>query len=194
MGKRCVAKWEDECLLSLQENAINVWRTEVNQVEAKTGVGLNKLRTYASFKNSWGIEKYLLCINDRDKRVLLSKFRIGICPLRIETGRYESTGGLKKGIKADVRFCLCCNINYIEDEFHFLMVCPVYIHLRNPLITEANNELIKSNRSITEKQLIQLDPYLMFTYIMQSENNCIITLLSNFLHEAFKLREQMLTI
>ena len=61
LGKRCVAKWEDECLLSLQENAINVWRTEVNQVEAKTGVGLNKLRT--------------------DKRVLLSKFRIGICPL-----------------------------------------------------------------------------------------------------------------
>ena len=71
----------------------------------------------------------------------------------------------------------------------------VYTHLlRNPLITKANNELIKSNRSIKEKQLIQLDPYLMFKYIMQSENTCIINLLSNFLHEAFKLREQMLRI
>ena len=194
MGKEHVAQWEDECLLSFQENAVSMWQKEVNQREAKTGVGLNKLRTYASFKTSWGLEKYILCIDHRDKRVLLSKFRIGVCPLRIETGRYESaqsTNGLKKGIHADLRYCLCCNVNNVEDEFHFLMVCPVYMHLRSSLIAEANNELLKSTASIEEKQLIQSDLRLMFKYIMQSESTSIIKLLSTFLHEAFKLREQM---
>ena len=71
------------------------------------------------------------------------------------------------------------------------MVCPVYMHLRSSLIAEANNELLKSTASIEEKQLIQSDLRLMFKYIMQSESTSIIKLLSTFLHEAFKLREQM---
>ena len=44
---------------------------------------------------------------------------------------------------------------------------------------------------IEEKQLIQSDLRLMFKYIMQSQSTSIIKLLSTFLHEAFKLREQM---
>ena len=93
--------------------------------------------------------------------------------------------------------CAVMYINNVEDEFYFLMVSlvcpvtPVFMHLRSSLIAEANNELLKSTASIEEKQLIQSDLRLMFKYIMQSESTSIIKLLSTFLHEAFKLREQM---
>ena len=99
----------------------------------------------------------------------------------------------KKCINADVQYCMCCNINYVEDEFHFLMICPVYIHLRNQLVIEVNNQIIQSNVSVEEKQLILSDPHAIFKYIMQSNHESIIDLLSSYLSEAFKLREQMLT-
>ena len=54
--------------------------------------GGNKLRTYRLFKSSIAHEPYLNVVNNRDKRILLTKFRIGICPLRSETGRYENVG------------------------------------------------------------------------------------------------------
>ena len=82
-------RWETNCLASFREHAIHEWSKDVTRINAKCGQGLNKLRTYALFKRQWKLEPYLTCIDDRDKRVLLTKFRIGICPLRIETGRYE---------------------------------------------------------------------------------------------------------
>jgi hypothetical protein len=45
-----------------------------------------------------------------------AKFRCGVAPLRVETGRYE-----RKAVHE--RTCLYC-INYVEDEFHVLMLCP----------------------------------------------------------------------
>ena len=83
-----------QCLDSLEafrDVAISSWKDEINRkTNAKRGEGMNKLRTYALFKTEWGIEPYLDYVESRDKRSLLSRFRIGICPLRIETGRYET--------------------------------------------------------------------------------------------------------
>ena len=61
--------------------------------------------TYALFKREWGFEEYLNVIGNRDKRVLLSKFRMGVCPLRIETGRYEVVSREKKGLLPEDRKC-----------------------------------------------------------------------------------------
>lgn len=44
--------------------------------------------------------------------------------LSIETGRYNT-------VDKSVRFCKCCNMNVIEDEYHFLLVCPYYSNLRH---------------------------------------------------------------
>ena len=85
----------------------------------------NKLRTYNLYKGEFEYEAYLSVIKNRDKRILTTKLRIGICPLRVETGRYENIGARKR-IEPRERVCLVCGSGEIEDEFHFMMKCSVY--------------------------------------------------------------------
>ena len=110
-------RWEDDVHEALKDKVIDIWRNEVNQQGARhNGLGGNKLRTYAKFKTRWGYEEYLSVIDDFKKRTLLSKFRMGICPLRIESGRYE--GGTRLPLAQSVG--RCCDLNEVEDEAHFL--------------------------------------------------------------------------
>ena len=97
--------------------------SEVDSVNGNSG---NKLRTYALLKRECMFEPYLDLIHDVRKRVLFMKFRCGVAPLRIETGRYEfcdchqagSQAGLagesrlgaratKIGLPVDLRVCEC---------------------------------------------------------------------------------------
>ena len=47
----------------------------------------HKLRTYALFKNEFGMEDYLACMTDVRKRMLISCLRAGVMRLRIESRR-----------------------------------------------------------------------------------------------------------
>ena len=84
------------------------WKQDLHREKAKVGDGGNKLRTYARFKIEIALEPYLIHVHDDRKHALLFKFRAGIAPLRIETGRYESTSSKQKGIPVCERTCLCC--------------------------------------------------------------------------------------
>ena len=59
-------------------------------------------------------------------RSAFAKFRHGVVPIRLETGRYEN-------IKFEERCCFNCS-NLIEDETHFILHCPVYSDFRNNLL------------------------------------------------------------
>ena len=61
----------------------------------------------------------------------MSQFRTGILPLEIEN--------LKKNRKrtANERLCKLCRLNDIENEYHFLCVCPVYNSRRKILFEEV---------------------------------------------------------
>ena len=62
------------------------WLQTVNR-----GAGLNKLRTYNKFKQVFEVEPYVLESNmSRGRRSALAKFRCGVAPIRLETGRYEN--------------------------------------------------------------------------------------------------------
>ena len=55
---------------------------------------------------------------------------IGILPIRIETGRFETilnqqTGVLRK-LNVNERTCNICSSGQTEDEFHFLFRCTMY--------------------------------------------------------------------
>ena len=63
-------------------------------------------------------------------RATFSKFRRGIAPVRIETGRYE-------GLTEDLR--LCPFFNVLENEMHVILSCQVYDDLWEPLLTKALN-------------------------------------------------------
>ena len=85
-----------------------------------------KLRTYVTFKSGLHVEDYLYYVTNRRSRSLLGQFRMGILPLYVETGRFNNT-------PLERRLCTCCSLNEIEDEYHFLMICPKYDNLRHSL-------------------------------------------------------------
>jgi len=53
----------------------------------------------------------------------LTKFRLSVHSLEIETGRHSN-------ISRENRLCTKCNLRMIENEYHFILVCPLYIEIR----------------------------------------------------------------
>ena len=92
-----------------------------------------KLRTYRTFKEEFGTEKYVEIYMPRAQRSLYAQFRCGILPLSIETGRYTNTS-------VEERVCTICSNGDVEDEFHFVLVCEAYREDRNLLFAKLNVE------------------------------------------------------
>jgi len=47
--------------------------------------------------------------------------------LQIEKGRYNNT------LRSE-RLCLYCNLHEVEDEFHFVLICPKYYQIRTKFV------------------------------------------------------------
>ena len=190
VGRNVVVRWKQECMACLKQYSTDVWRVDVTRVTGRNGMDGNKLRTYALFKSEFRLESYLTSIDDRRKRVLLTKFRIGICPLRIETGRREQVSRNKRRLPEHERVCQCCYhaSDVVEDEVHFLVVCPAYEALRMSLF-----EVIRSEYSIlaSDLEVRMLDPKSLFRDMMASENIKVVNSLASFLYKAFRLREKL---
>ncbi len=92
------------------------WETDIKEVP--------KLRTYCTFKECYETEPYVYRVCNRAHRSILSQFRCGILPIKIETGRYTN-------IPLEFRQCILCDQNAIEDENHFLFKCEFYSSIRN---------------------------------------------------------------
>ena len=105
------------------------WLSSLNRIESLNGRGRNKLRTYRLFKQSFAVEKYCLMIMPSSHRSSFSKFRCGVAPIRIETGRYEN-------LREEDRLCPFCK-NVVEDESHVILDCPLYDDLRVTLVQNA---------------------------------------------------------
>ena len=105
------------------------WKHDVNATKAKHGKGGNKLRLYNKFKQSIYAEPYLNCITSRKNKSAYAKFRCGVAPIKIETGRYEK-------LNVDDRLCPFCTYNVIEDEVHVLTECSLYIDIHEDLALE----------------------------------------------------------
>ena len=110
------------------------WQDKLSYEYAVRGqlAGRNKLRTYRNFKHSYSTEQYLCIINQKKYRSAYAKFRCGVAPLKIETGRYGVN-------RLPVNERLCDNCNVLEDEFHVLLKCTLYDDIRNVLFDEICN-------------------------------------------------------
>ena len=67
-----------------------------------------------------------------------------------------------------------CNLNHIEDEFHFVLVCPDYFNLRNAYIPKYYSnrpsvlkliELVQTNKTY---MLIKLSIYCIKTFALRN--------------------------
>jgi hypothetical protein len=112
-----------------------------------------KLRMYKQFKND-NIQEFYLKLNlEVFERSLFAKLRLGVLPIRVETGRYN------RELLSD-RKCKLCNLNEIEDELHFICRCKLYSNLRKQL----KQKIIKKF-----KDFDLLNELEQFVYMMKSE-------------------------
>ena len=112
-----------------------------------------KLHVYNLIKNNFGFENYLLCIKNIKHRIALTRMRCSTHKLLIEEGRYRN-------IERENRMCVHCNMHAVENEYHFILVCPFYRDLRMqclpkyychwPNIQKLNN-IFKSTNNILKK-------------------------------------------
>ena len=93
-------------VLRMTDIARQTWSNEINTS--------SKVSTYKEFKTLLNPEKYLQVVNNYFIRRQLTRFR-------------RSNHQL-------LRRCKFCGTNCVENEIHFLLVCPLYHHLR--LITD----------------------------------------------------------
>ena len=82
-----------------------------------------KLKYYNMIKSNSGFEKYLNCIKCKKYLVAVTKIRCSSHKLAIEEGRFRN-------IAREERKCIFCPMNCIEDEYHFILVCPFYRDIR----------------------------------------------------------------
>lgn len=82
------------------------------------------LDLYHSTKSIFEYEHYLDLVPS-NLRLFVTRLRISAHTLRIHTGRYS-----RNRIPRNERYCQCCNSGQIEDEYHFIIVCPYYQNLR----------------------------------------------------------------
>ena len=156
------------------------WLADINRPNAKRGAGGNKLRTYAMFKSECKQEVYLQCVDQQAKWRLMSRFRMGVAPLRIEQGRYEANGRNdgSTGIPSEQRICQVCE-GGIEDELHLFMKCPAYSTRRQRMLTKVHG---------VQKDLVVGDDVVVFKKLMSTNAGEAVGHVVNYVWEAFKER------
>jgi hypothetical protein len=163
--------YENNCVINLKvaENIlrrkfIESWKAEINSKP--------KLRTYILFKENFQVENYVKYSKNRLHRSLIAQLRSGTLPLNIEIGRFRH-------IELENRTCTLCDLNVIENEFHFVCQCPVYSDCRSIMynsITTKHSEF--NNLQVQEK----------FLFIMKNEWQN----LSVYLKSAWEIRNSKL--
>ena len=132
----------------------------------------SKLDYYEKIKTTFEYEPYLDILANSASRRALTQLRMCSHNLEIEFGRFNN-------ISRENRLCKLCNMKSVESEFHFLLCCPKYNHLRSKYL----------KKRYTTWPSIQ-----KFVSVMSSKNRNAILNLGKFVNEAFKFRLQSLEI
>ena len=114
----------------------NCWREKLDDEFARGGpdAGGNKLRTHRRFKESYTTEQYVRIIIQKKYRSVYAKFRCGVAPIKLESGRYSLNH-----VPVVQRMCEECNV--VEDVCHVIMYCTLYTDIRDQLFTEISEIL-----------------------------------------------------
>ena len=103
---------EDKIRDTIRNCFQEAWKEQLNT--------FSKADTFKEFKDSIGMERYLLVIKNRKHRVSLSKLRLSDHCLMIEEGRHK-----RPITPREERFCPHCP-GVVETEEHFITQCVAY--------------------------------------------------------------------
>ena len=97
------------------------WQTNSSEIDS---LSVNRLYRHIQAEKTF----YLSNLQNDFIRVAITKLRLGSHNLFIERGRWNNTNYLD-------RKCLQCND--IEDEYHFVIICPKFLDLRTKYIPKS---------------------------------------------------------
>ena len=146
----------------VKDCSLQTWHDEMTSMP--------KLRTYVTFKSLLEPEKYLSCVYPAKFRISLSKFRCASHKLNIETGRHNNIPEAERLCN----FCISQNTEYIENEYHFLAICPQYQELRNRFLPPW---------------FIDNPTYNKFVSLLCTTNTFYLNQLANYVYHAMKCRD-----
>ena len=135
-----------------------------------------KAISYVLFKNTVFFEKYLYEIKNMKHKIALSRFRLSNHNLLIEKGRH-----MKPKLDRNERKCFVCK-DAVEDEKHFITICPLYSKHRAILYQSLHDNSIYFDSLTDEKKII---------YIMINENANVMTELGRYIFNASLVREKI---
>jgi hypothetical protein len=146
--------------INMSENFVN--RTQINLkiaetiLDSKASISWKnelytktKLRTYITFKENFKTENYVEFCKNRLQRSLLAQLRTGTLPLNIEVGRFRN-------IELENRKCTLCNVNVVENEYHFVCECPMYDDCRSTMSNNISNKHPEFDMLCTQDKFIFL--------------------------------------
>ena len=125
-----------------------------------------------SIKQNWSLGQYLELVNVQQHRKALCKLIVSSHRLRIETGRWE-----RPPVPREMRQCDICHQG-VEDECHFVLVCPAYVHIRKRYIKQYHWK----RPSMFNHKLVQL---------FNTNNRKSINGLAKYVFQAFSLRNEI---
>jgi len=148
----------------LRDQYITNWNTSVTSSSS--------MILYKELKPIFERSAYLDIVENKKHRNIIAKLRLSSHKLLIETGRHQN-------IVRDQRKCVLCNLNDIEDEYHFVIKCPYYADIRNTLIPKY----YRSRPSMFK-----------FIELLNCSNKIVLRKLAIFCLKCFKLREDVLYV
>ena len=100
----------------------------------------------------------------------MAQFRLGVLPLKLETGRYRQQ-------PVNERLCEQCDLGKVEDEVHFLCECTFYEQVRNNLFDWINQsdpdfttlEIQEKFKYLVKKQWKDVSLYVLQAWRMRRE-------------------------
>src|SRR6185437_13333140 len=128
-------KWKDLVRGKIHAREEALWRSGC--------IDRPKLRTYILLKERLSPEPWLVLPVREGGLSDLVRLRGGSSRLRIEKGRFA-----KESVAE--RVCVYCNNDLVEDEAHFMLVCPVYDDLRSALWASLSHLTGKSRGDYTD--------------------------------------------
>jgi len=148
----------------IRRRHLETWHISLNSV--------SKLSLYRSIKTAYGHEHYLNILNVRKYRHAYAQLRSVFYELEIEKGRYNNTP------IAD-RLCKICNLDQVENELHFILICPMFDDLRRRYI------VIDSISTPTVDN---------FYVLMSNRNEQVVKHLASYKYNSLQRRREFLTL
>lgn len=150
----------------ITDNYMQVWKQKIGNTR--------KSLLYRRFHDIFSPCQYLQHIKNVKHRIALTHLRTRNNRLFVETGSWGN-----QSTPYEQRYCTHCNTHDIEDEYHFLLICPLYTELRQKYVPKY----YRCRPSVYK-----------FVQLMQTEKNSLLSKLGAFSFHAFNLRNQTMYI